>query len=452
MRVLLINSKAGEIKFFPLGLGYIASTLLKDGYKVEVLDINGYGYSKQEVIGRLNSYKDVDVVGISGHVITYMYQRWLIPMVKQIIPNAVVISGGGLASTCSDILFRETAVDIAVIGEGEITVSELVRALADGTSLEKVDGIKYRDGDQIKTTRPRALIKDLDVIPNPARELFSMDIYAANHSFGKKLRTGEIFSSRGCPFNCNYCYHIFGRRSVRFRSAENVIEEVAYLKKQYGINHVAFADDNLTVNKKRLYRICELIKELNLSWWCFGRVDSSDIESLRIMKAAGCTHINYGMESGSQEMLNNMNKNTTVERAYETVKMHKEVGLRFAATFMLGTPGENRETIKQTVDFIIKNDINEKIFFITPYPMTPLWDMAKKQGLIKDEGKFLQLLDGVPDTRPLANFSELSDEELIRLKQKVERDIAWARYRRHPLRLFKKIATIPTELVRKFAS
>lgn len=452
MKLLLINSKVSNIKFFPLGLGYIASVLQKDGHEVEVLDINGYGYSNQAVIERLNSYKDVDVVGISGHIVTYMYQRWLISEAKRAIPHAVVISGGGLASTCSDILFRETGVDIVVIGEGEITVAELVRALADGTSLEKVDGIKYRDGDHVKTTRPRALIKDLDSIPNPARGLFSMDIYSANHSFGKKFITGEIFSSRGCPFNCNYCYHIFGRRSARFRSAESVIEEVTYLKKQYGINHVAFADDNLTANKKRLYKICEAIKELNLSWWCNGRVDSSDLESLRIMKEAGCNHVNYGMESGSQEMLDNMNKSTSVERARRAIKMHKDVGLEFAATFMLGTPGETRETIKKTIDFIIENDVCEKIFFITPYPMTPLWEIAKQRKLITDDEKFIRLLDSLPDSRPIVNFTELSDDELIQIKQKAERDIAWARYRRHPLRLVREILMVPAKLLKKVAS
>jgi radical SAM superfamily enzyme YgiQ (UPF0313 family) len=429
MRILLINSPIrldAAPNIIPYGLATIASVLQQSGFHVEVYDINALRPSRAEVIEALQS-KTWDVVGISGLITTWKFQKWLISQLKQLRPHVPVISGGGLATSSSDFLFRTTPVDIAVIGEGEETMLALCQALSDHSDLHDIAGIEFRqNGHIVKNTR-RPNIKNLDTIPIPAWELLPVDIYlknpiwgdVANNSSGFKKdvvvnRSMNIVASRGCPYSCHYCYHLFGQSNYRFRSAQNVIDEIEILVDRYGVDFVGFVDDNMMVSEKYLLAFCDLLeaKKFPLAWGCHGRVSSASPQILQRMAETGCVWIGYGIESGSQKILDAMNKKSIVQQAKEAIANTREVGIYPNTTFIFGYPGETVETIQETVDF--KRDMNLECgsFFATPYPGAPLYEAMRER--ISDEVSFIASLGDA--TNFSINLTEFDDETLHLLK------------------------------------
>jgi len=437
MRILLINSPArldAKPNCIPSGLATVASTLMAAGWNVEFYDINAFRPRENAIVSDLET-KTWDLVGISGLITTYNFQKWLIPILKRIQPNAPVISGGGLATTSSQLLFDRTPLDISVIGEGEITMLEICRALQSGTDLAEVAGIRFRRNEQIVETAPREIIDNLDSIPFPAWNLIPMEIYlenpiwgdVANNSSGfrrdvKVNRSMNIISSRGCPFSCNYCYHLFGRSSYRIRSVRNVVNEIEILVDRYGVDFIGFVDDNLMVSKKWLAEFCSEMekKRFPLTWGCHGRVSSAEPEILDRMAGAGCVWIGYGIESGSRKMLKAMNKKATVEEAKDAVRNTRRAGIYPNTTFIFGYPGETRETIWETIDFKRETGIECGSFFATPYPGTPLYEQMKDR--IGDEEAFIGRLGNATDFS--INLTEFDDASLFELKKTMDANLA----------------------------
>ncbi|MFZ5800911.1 MAG: B12-binding domain-containing radical SAM protein [Candidatus Omnitrophota bacterium] len=440
MKILLINC---PIKLnsppihVPTGLAYIARVLLEDGHTVSVLDINGWRYDQKTVSAKLKEYSDVEVVGISGLITTYGFQKWLIAEVKKAVPKAVIISGGGAATSCPELLFANTALDIAVIGEGEITIKELVRSLADHRPLDDIRGICFRSNGSMKKNAPRELIPNLDSLPLPAYELFPIERYLKNPVMLSSKRSMNFFTGRGCPYRCKFCYHIFGRGRIRLRSVENMLEEIRFLKKRYQIDFLAIYDDNTTVDKNRLRKFCQLIGKENLVWVGYGRVDSVDEETLRLMKAANCKAIGYGIESGSQRILDNMDKGIKVEQAKRAIALTRKSGIYAATSFILGYPGETAQTIQETVDFCIEMNLPVvDFYFAQAYPGTPLYEEARQRGLIMNEEEYILELESAD--KFVINFTDFSDEELLDYKKKVIRQVLQGCIRQYPLQSIKK--------------
>jgi len=400
------------------------------GYEPEILDLNALRPCGEDILQIIGS-KEYHVVGISGLITTYGFQKWLIPELKRINPDVPIISGGGLATCSSDLLFERTPLDIAVIGEGEVTMLQACRALENGSDLHRVAGIRFRDGASITTTARRKNIPDLDTIPFPAWDLLPMEIYLRNPIWGdvagnssgfrkgvRVFRSMNIISSRGCPFSCNYCYHLFGRSSYRFRSAQNVVEEVEALVDLYGTDFIGFVDDNMMASEKRLLEFCDLLERKNfpITWGCHGRVTSAKPHILRRMAEVGCVWIGYGIESGSQEILNAMNKKATVAQAKEAIRNTRKAGIYPNTTFIFGYPGESVRTIQETIDFKKEMAIECGSFFATPYPGTPLCQKAKER--IGDEEEFIRSLGNA--TEFTINLTGFADEELFRLKRAMD--------------------------------
>ncbi len=435
MKILLINPPIREWakpNCFPSGLGYLSSVLLSAGYEVEVLDINGYRYSRQEVEARVEA-SDADVFGVGGLITVYGYIKWLTQVVKRYHPDKTVIAGGSSATSIPRTFLECTKADIAVTGEGELTLPELMHALRDGGNLEGLHGIWYKDGNGEIMARPsRPAIKDLDAIPFPAWDLFPMDIYLGNPVGAPNIRkwndggssndaplTMNILPSRGCPYQCIYCYHDFMGVKYRHRSAQNILDEIVSLVDRYGVNYIHFTDDDFVINRKHVMKFCDLIIEsgLNIQWGSSGRVNLMTEELLAKMAAAGCVWIGYGIESGSQKMLDVMKKQVTVEQARKAIELARKYISQVDCSFMMGTPGETRETIMETVEFCKEMDLApEVIFFATPYPGTELYDIARERGLIEDEEKFVLNL-WEQGEKITVNFSELSDEELFEMRE-----------------------------------
>jgi len=353
MKILLIQSpqyyygKSREPFLFPKGIGYIARALLDVGHRVQVLDIYAHQYNNRDVVEHLKK-ANFDIAAISAMSTQYNYVRWLSSELKKLYPQNAIILGGALATFSSQTVLENTNIDICVIGEGERTVVELLNRFKE---LEHVDGIHFKKDGRFIQTKEREYIKNLDEIPFPAYEQFPFEIYLKN-SFviaphrSLKIKTASIICGRGCPFDCNYCSRVF--RGLRLRSVNNIIDEIVYLKEKYYIEGVFFCDENLTVKRERIYELCDKIRPLNLKWNCQGRVNNVDLDLLRQMKASGCTAVGYGIESGSQKILNNMNKMATVEQAELAIKNTVRAGLYPIIQLMFGYPGETRETLKET--------------------------------------------------------------------------------------------------------
>jgi anaerobic magnesium-protoporphyrin IX monomethyl ester cyclase len=433
LKILLINSPIrldARPNCIPYGLATIASTLRDHGFEVEIYDVNALRPERHEVIQHLSQEK-WDIVGLSGLITTYKFQKWLISELKAIHSEGLIVSGGGLATSNSELLFKQTGVDITVAGEGEQTMLELCRAIELGGDLNDIAGICFRRNGRIVVNRARENIEDLDTIPFPAWDLLPMEIYLRNPIWGDVAsnssgfrddvgvtRSMNIISSRGCPFSCRYCYHLFGRCSCRFRSAGNVVEEIEILVDRYGVDFIGFVDDNMMASEKRLIEFCDLMdrKKFPISWGCHGRVTSAKPAILQRMAEVGCVWIGYGIESGSQKILDAMNKKATVEQAREAIANTRKVGIYPNTTFIFGYPGESLGTIQETVDFKREMGLECGSFFATPYPGTPLYDEVRSQ--IGEEEAFIRTLGNA--TEFCINLTPFPDKEMFRLKKAMD--------------------------------
>lgn len=452
MKILLINPLVREWakpNVLPLGLGYIASVLRNNGHDVEVLDINGWRFSKEEVIEKIKS-SEFDLAGIGAIVTVYKYVKWLIGLIKEHHPKKKLVIGGSVGTSIPHIIFEKTKADIVCIGEGEITVLETINALLDNKELSGVNGIWYRDNDgKVCKNEIRLPIKDMDSIPFPAWDLFPMEIYLKNPvgapnrnkwTDGSFQNSNEVLSmnlsgTRGCPYKCIYCYHDFMGQGWRHRSPLNIIKEMGFLYEKYGVEYFHFVDDEFCLRKRFVYEFCkELKNELKnaFTWGCTGRVNIMTEDLIATMVDAGCVLIGYGLESGSQTILNTLKKGVTIEQAKYAVQLtRKHVGW-VDASFMVGSPGENRETIQETIDFCKDLDLNpEVIFFTTPYPGTDLYKIAMEQGKINDEEDYILNL-GEQGEKIRVNFSQLSDQELWEAQEyMIDKLDAWNKIK-HP--------------------
>jgi len=409
----------------PLGLGYIASVLRKQGHNVRILDINAYGYAPEKV-EEIISKLEFDVVGIGGLSSTYKYIKWLASVIKKQRPNIKIVAGNSVATASPELLLENSKVDIAVIDEGEITFSELVSAIKEGRRLDGVKGIFYKEDGRIASTQPRERIADLDSLPFPAWDLFPMEIYINNSMnssvfFGKRVI--NVSSIRGCPYDCTFCLHPFGRK-VHMRSTKGLVEEIKELKKRYRIQFINSSDDLFMLNKNWVNDFCDrmISEDMDIGWSVAGRVNLVSEELLQKMYRAGCREISYGFESGSQVMLDRMKKRgVTVELAEDAIRMTRNAGITVRGSFIFGMPGETEETIKETLDFLKRTRLHIwRFFYATPYPKTELYEIAKEMGrLPSDEDKYIESLSEMRTTF-LVNLTDFSNEELVKLKESAE--------------------------------
>lgn len=426
MKILLINPPIHGSKnpSFPLGLAYIARVLRDKCYDISVLDINAHRWSQDEVKKKISS-TNFDVVGITALITEYKYVKWLTKTIKEENPLSKVILGGGLASAVPEIVLKRTNTDIAVIGEGEVTTREVINSLEDNKNLNNVRGIMFKGSDKLHKTGPRVPIENLDEIPFPDRELFPMELYTKNVTLGRKLvdtqiRCTSMITSRGCPYNCIYCYKGIWGQKFRARSPENIIEEIEELIKRYKINYIFFVDDIFVLDKKRVYSFCdELVdRNVNISWECNGRVNLMDLDMLKKMRAAGCRIVSYGIESGNQEILDAMNKKVTVEQAKKAIQLTWEAGMLPKAYLMIGMFGEKKKSVRDTINFC--KEVGPIVFgisFTTPLPSTTLYQKAKQAGKVYTEEELVEKWDGWGD-KILVNLTEMPDEELRKLRDK----------------------------------
>lgn len=360
----------------PMGLALIAAVLEKEGYQVTVLDANALGLQPEEVAA---SVTNADVVGLTAMTPTIGAAISTARYLKQADPNLTIILGGAHATLLpEETLANAPEVDVLVRGEGEKTIIELLNALDNKQALDSIPGISYRKDGEVINNPPAPQNTDLDSLPFLAYHLLPWQRYKPHPPHGRAYPFAAVITSRGCPYQCSYCSKpIFGSR-FRAQTPERVMAEVTYYIKRFGVKEIAFYDDVFTLNQKRAYAIAdEIIKAgVKIHWTCETRVNLVDKELLRHIKQAGCYAIAYGIESASQDILNTLNKDITLEQVEEAVRITREVGLQTIGYFMLASPGESPETIDKTIKLAKKLELDFAQFSVTtPFPGTRLYEL-----------------------------------------------------------------------------
>lgn len=385
VRVLLIRAPSTDAATIspPLGLAYLAAVLEKEKIPVKIIDTPILGYSQKEIIKEAKKIEPT-IIGFGGVTQEFPANLKTASNLKKHLQDCLIFIGGSHVSATPKQTIRHKCFDIAILGEAEKTIVDLIKTLAQGKNLKKVKGIAFRKGRKIIITPPRPFIKNLDTIPFPSHHLLPpLRKYSPTPGSHKNFPMGTIITSRGCPFQCTFCSRsVFGNQ-VRFRSPKNVVDEIEVLVKDYGAREMRFWDDTLNFKPERLIEICKEIlkRKLKFTWSCLCRVNFVTLRMLRWMKKAGCWQISYGLESGNQEILNRVKKGITLPMVRQAVAKTKKAGIEIKGFFMIGLPGETEETIQQTIDFAKELDIDIAAFSITiPFPGTEIWAEAIRNG------------------------------------------------------------------------
>jgi anaerobic magnesium-protoporphyrin IX monomethyl ester cyclase len=397
--------------FLPLGLGYLAAVLEKNNYEVDVIDCQALRLSYEEFKSEI-SKRQPTVVGITSTTLTYKSALQIAKIAKEVHPNCITILGGSHVTFWDDKALQECPqLDIVVRKEGENTLLELVQRLEADEDYYDVLGTTCRKDGEIVRNPDRPYIENLDELPFPALYLWPID---------RLRKYGEVIfpltTSRGCVYWCNFCtaVRMFGRK-YRMRSPKNVVEELELLRKNFGADHFTFYDDAFTVDKSRTEELCQEIinRKMKIRWNCETRVDMVTKELLAKMKAAGCTDVWFGVESGSQRVLAAMDKGILIEQTVRAFKWAKEVGLMTVANVILGFPTETRETAWETVKFVESLDPDDVGYYIaTPYPGTPMYEQVKANGSLK-----ITDFDKYDTATPTFEIPNLSAEELRDIRE-----------------------------------
>ena len=398
--------------FTPLGLGYLAAVLEKKQYKIDVIDCQALKFTYEEFRSELGK-RQPDIVGITSTTLTYKSALQIAKITKEACPNCLTIIGGSHVSFWDKEALQECpSLDIVVRKEGENTMLELAERVEAGNDYHDVLGITCRKDGRILKTPDRPYIENLDELPFPARHFWPIECL---QRYGTVVF--DVLTSRGCSYWCSFCSEVrVSGRKYRVRSSKNVVDELEFLKNTYGAEYFSFVDATFTVDQDRTAELCEEIinRKLKIRWVAGTRVDMVTKELLRTMKEAGCFAVWFGVESGSQNVLDAMRKGITPAQTIKAFKWAKEVGLMTVANVVLGFPGETKETIWETIKFIDRIKPSDVGYYIaTPYPGTPLYEQVVKEGLLKitDFNKF--------DTAtPVFDMGTMTGEELRELRER----------------------------------
>lgn len=417
MKILLIAyDNDSYISVFPLGLAYIASACRNAGHEVEIYNQDVYHWPDSHLTKTLdNEHFDVVGVGVIGGYYQYRKLLKISEAVNKAKNRPFFVIGGHGPSPEPEYFLRKTKADAVVIGEGEITIIELLKALEKKTDLANVSGIAFLKDDNFIQTPKRSLIKDIDTIPFPAWDLFPIDHYALLREANIKNseRCMLVLSGRGCTFKCNFCYRI--DEGYRPRVPEGIIEEISILQKDYNISYIDFQDELLMSSVTRTVELCSsFIKSgLKFKWFCNGRLNYAKPDVLKLMKEAGCVFINYGIESLDEKALRVMNKALTVKQITEGIENTLACGISPGFNIIFGNIGETIESLKLDVDFLLKYDDQAQMRTIrpvTPYPGSPLYYYAIENGLLKDCADFYENKHINSDLLSV-NFTDLTDDQ-----------------------------------------
>lgn len=386
MKILLASPvfPHGSRYYFPVGVAMVSSVLKQAGHEVHCLNLDladDWESSFQEAFGRISP----DVLGSGGMTPSFGFFKRLFAHAKRMNPKVVTVLGGGVLGSEPLVLLAMQA-DVGVLGEGERTAVELMDRLKAGRDLLDVPGllIKTSGGEPVRT-QPRPFIEDMDSLPLADYHGFD---------FGECLKRNgfqAISTSRGCPFHCTFCYCVMGRGKYRFHSIRRVIDELSYLKDQFGLTQIGLIDEIFALKRERIVEFCEQVRPLGLSWSTQVRVEVVDRELLDLMRDSGCSLLFYGLESMSPVILKSMNKRLKPRQVAEALELTYQSGLRVFGNFIFGDPAETRDTAWETLDWWLghrKYGIN--LGKIDCWPGTAIYKQALDKGIIADPVEYIE--------------------------------------------------------------
>lgn len=459
MKVLLIYPQGialpGEVYFesMPLGVAYLAAVLEKQNHQVKIIDAqieereatkkaDGFlniGMSWQCLERKIKEFSP-EIIGISNlFSIQFPNVQRIAALVKK-IKSIPVIVGGAHPSALPKEVLSDRNIDFVVIGEGEETLRDLLGCLQSGKDFSELDGLAYRRDSQIIINPKTKYISDLDKLPFPARHLLPTELYFKSqnlHSYYLKSRPhATIITSRGCPGKCVFCsIHTVWGNAWRARSAKEVVDEIEFLVKEYGIREVHFEDDNISLDRRRMLEICQEIinREIKIDWTTPNGVaiQTLDEDLLIKMKESGCYHLFIAVESGNQQMLYKViKKGLSLTNVLRIAKILKKLKIKTSAFFIFGVLGETKETIRDSINFAKKLDLDDVWFSIaTPYPGTELYRITKEKGYAR--------LDDPVKLRPklaALNTPWLSQKDLEKLRNRAYFEFQLSKFAKHPFR------------------
>jgi len=385
----------GDLKgdLIPLGIASLAAYLRKYDFGVAALDCIALTLTHNEIIEIIKKRKPRSV-GISATTYALPASTTLVARLRKEFPNLLIILGGAHANIAGMHAAKNiTSIDIVCNhSEGETVIHDILKKfskhkfnretfLNDASTMKSIKGIIFRNKDEIVQNLPGEIIKDLDYLPLPARELFPIELYVPLPNQYKKLPLTNMIVIRGCPYVCTFCDQ--AATTARRRSPKRVIEEIREVVEKYGVKEISFWDDTMSYHKKWMKEFCTLLAEakLDVIWSCYAAVNTVDQEILHLMKKAGCWNIFYGYETGVPELAENIKtnrKNKSMENMMQVAQWTKEAGIEVRGSFMIALPGENPQLAEQTIQDAIKLDPEYAQFSITtPYPGTALYNEIK---------------------------------------------------------------------------
>jgi len=421
MKILLINPpmKAEErygkdmAKFGPtnepLGLAYIAAMCEKHGHDVQIWD---------GMVQKIKEIRFADIIGIS--ILTPMYEsaKQMIKSLRGFYPNTTIVAGGPHVTALPYATKNDLGLEVVFMGCAEYSFINYVNMISGGPEVKRS--------------------ADLDDLPLPARHLLPMDRYQMTASRNQGNHAYTVIVARGCPFHCGYCSRIQGKK-VQFHSVQRILREIQILIEEYDAKEINLEADTLTINRDFVIQLCKEMAARGyhhyIKWTCESRVDTVDLDMLHWMKAAGCWQISYGVETGTQRLLDLIQKGTKLDQIEKTFKMTKEVGINIRAFYMLGLPTETRKDSLKTIEFAKKLDADWSQFTLyTPFPGTALWDIANRERPASKNWTDYQTHAGWADRTPAWWPSGRSPDELMELQRQ-----AYRSYYLRPSMMYKKL-------------
>lgn len=417
----------------PLGLAYLAAICEKLGHEVRIIDGEVEGLTCDKIVEEVVRFNP-DMVGMTATTPFFNVVEETANSIKRVLPNVPVILGGPHITVLKEKALK-SCFDYGFVSEGDKSFPEFLEKYHGGKDISGVAGILFRDGKNVRYTGDAQHVMDMDSLLYPAYHLLKMDKYKMGTLQGMK-KFATIMSVRGCPFKCIFCStKVFGR-NLRRRSPELVIAEMKYIKEKYSINHFIILDDTLTLYRKHILKICDLLinEDMNITFEGTTRANLVDEEIVVKLKKAGMIRISFGLESVDENMRKVMRKEVPLASYKIANALTNKYGIETLNSCMIGLPGETIDTIKKTLSFLRdSHDIKQaNISIAMPYPGTELYDMVKNEMydlklLIDDFSQFRRYNSAV------MQVGELSPEELIKLQNDAFSSIYFAYWRWMPV-------------------
>ena len=431
--MIIIPNDFYRKKLMPLGPGYVATTLRRCNVDVSITDCSIFSYDDIE-LAKIFIESGSKIFAIGALYPQVREVERICSVVRAVVPDVTIILGGSLPTPIPEFALKKAGANIAVIGEAELTLVSLMRAMAGDISYEDVKGIAYiKDGEYFDNGKPVLPKKvTFDEVGWPAVDLYPIEHYITAPKFypyEQGARLLPIVTGRGCPYSCNFCFRV---SAYRIRPFDDILDEMEYLQEKYNLDGFYIVDDLLMLSIHKIKDFCERILErgMKIRFNCTGRVNTITPEVISLLKQAGCIAIFYGLESGNEEILNTMSKQTKLSQIYEAVRLTRDAGIYCEFGVMFGQPGEDQKTIQDSVDMLKKIAYGEyrvqKLFGCVPFPGSGLYDWCKEEGLIKDDQDFYDKYisqDWSLDQLPI-NMTSLSDKKAQEVFKKENNELS----------------------------